>query len=53
VATTAILEEPKNKAGQPEMRTWALSAFRKAGYESLTKAMRLCKHDLPKLSSFL
>ena len=35
------------------MRTWALSAFRKAGYESLTKAMRLCKHDLPKLFSFL
>lgn len=34
------------------MRTWALSLFRKAGYQSLTQAMRLCKHDLPKLLSF-
>lgn len=35
------------------LRTWALTAFRNAGFESLTKAMRLFKHNLPKLISFL
>lgn len=35
------------------LRSWAMTAFRKSGFDSLTKAMRLCKHDLPKLLSFL
>jgi hypothetical protein len=35
------------------MRSWAMTAFRKEGYDSLSKAMRLYKHDLPKLFSFL
>ncbi|MDX2243174.1 MAG: hypothetical protein NW224_21035 [Leptolyngbyaceae cyanobacterium bins.302] len=35
------------------LRSWAISLFRKAGYSSITKAIRLCKHDLPKLISFI
>lgn len=35
------------------LRTWALSAFRKAGHQSITKALRLFRHDMPKLISFL
>ena len=35
------------------LRSWAISVFRNAGYDSITKAMRLFKHDLPKLLSFL
>lgn len=35
------------------LRTWALTAFRHAGFESLTKALRLSSHNLPKLISFL
>jgi len=34
------------------LRSWAISLFRKAGYSSITKAMRLFKHDLPMLLSF-
>ncbi|RMH19281.1 MAG: ISAs1 family transposase [Gammaproteobacteria bacterium] len=34
-------------------RTWALSAFRKAGQDSLTQAIRRFQHDIPKLLSFL
>ncbi|NEQ48111.1 MAG: ISAs1 family transposase [Leptolyngbya sp. SIOISBB] len=35
------------------LRTWALSAFRKASYDSLTRAIRQFQHDIPKLLSFL
>jgi hypothetical protein len=35
------------------LRTWVLSVFRNAGFDSWTKATRLFKHDLPKLLSFL
>lgn len=35
------------------LRSWAMTAFRNSGFDSLTKAMRLCKHDRPKLLSFL
>jgi len=35
------------------LRSWAISLFRKAGYSSITKAMRLFKHDLPTLISFI
>lgn len=35
------------------LRTWALTAFRQAGFKSLTKAIRLFSHNLPKLISFL
>jgi predicted transposase YbfD/YdcC len=46
------------RAAQPAtvmafLRTWALTAFRNAGFDSWTKATRLFKHDLPKLLSFL
>ena len=35
------------------LRSWALSAFRHAGIDSLTRALRLYSHNLPKLISFL
>ncbi|NET11354.1 MAG: ISAs1 family transposase [Merismopedia sp. SIO2A8] len=35
------------------MRTWAISAFRRAGHDSITNAIRLFAHDLEKLFSFL
>ncbi len=35
------------------LRNWTLSIFRKAGHDSITKAIRFCCHDLPKLISFL
>jgi len=35
------------------LRSWAITAFRNSGFDSLTKAMRLFKHDLSKLLSFL
>lgn len=35
------------------LRSWAISLFRKAGHSSITKAMRLFKHDLPTLLSFI
>jgi hypothetical protein len=35
------------------LHSWAISAFRKAGYDSLTKALRLFSHDLKQLISFL
>lgn len=35
------------------LRTWALSAFRQAGHDSLTRAIRQFQHDMPKLLSFL
>ncbi|MEM7772846.1 MAG: hypothetical protein AAF327_20335 [Cyanobacteria bacterium P01_A01_bin.37] len=33
--------------------SWAISAFRKAGHPSITRAIRRFSHDLPKLISFL
>ena len=35
------------------LRSWAISIFRRAGHDSMTKATRLFCHDLPKLISFL
>ena len=35
------------------MRSWAISAFRRAGYDSITQAFRLFAHHLGKLLSFL
>ena len=35
------------------LRSWAISLFRKAGHDSITKAMRLFRHDLPTLLSFI
>lgn len=35
------------------LRSWAISLFRKAGHSSITKAMRLFRHDLPTLLSFI
>jgi predicted transposase YbfD/YdcC len=35
------------------LHAWAISAFRKAGHDSLTKALRLFSHDLKQLISFL
>ena len=33
-------------------RSWAISIFRKSGYDSITRAIRFFRHDLPKLISF-
>lgn len=35
------------------LRTWAISAFRRGGQSSITKAIRWFSHDLPSLLSFL
>lgn len=35
------------------LRSWALTIFRRVGFESFTKATRQFKHDLPKLFSLL
>jgi hypothetical protein len=35
------------------LRSWAITALRKAGYDSITRAFRLVGHDIPKLLSFL
>jgi 3-methyladenine DNA glycosylase/8-oxoguanine DNA glycosylase len=35
------------------LRSWAISAFRKAGHAAITKAIRLFGHDLSSLISFL
>ncbi len=35
------------------MRTWAISAFRRAGHDSITKAIRFFAHNVAKLLSFL
>jgi predicted transposase YbfD/YdcC len=35
------------------LRSWAISAFRNAGHDSLTKALRMFSHDLTQLISFL
>lgn len=34
------------------LRSWSISIFRKSGYDSITKAIRFFRHDLPKLISF-
>lgn len=46
------------RAAQPAtlmavLRSWALTAFRKAGFKSLTQATRKFSHDLPNLFSLL
>jgi predicted transposase YbfD/YdcC len=35
------------------LRSWAITALRKAGYDSITRAFRLVGHDIPTLLSFL
>ena len=35
------------------LRSWTISLFRKAGHSSITKAIRLFRHNLPALISFI
>lgn len=49
----SLLQAAKPATLMALLRSWAISAFRNAGYDSLTKALRLFKHDLPSLLSFL
>ena len=49
----SLIRSPKPATLMALLRTWALSVFRKAGHFSITKAMRLCRHDIPALISFL
>lgn len=35
------------------LRAWAITALRKAGYDSITRAFRLVGHDIPTLLPFL
>ena len=49
---TCLIQAAKSATLMAFLRSWAISSFRKAGYDSIAKAMRLCKHDLPKLLSF-
>lgn len=35
------------------LRSWTISIFRQAGHDSITKAIRFFRHDLPSLISFL
>ncbi len=35
------------------LRSWAITALQKAGYDSITRAFRLVGHDIPTLLSFL
>lgn len=49
----SLIRAPQPATMMALMRSWAMTAFRKAGFDSLSKAMRLFKHDLLKLISFL
>ncbi len=48
----SLIQAPNPATLVAFLRSWAISVFRKAGYVSITKAMRLFKHDLPTLLSF-
>lgn len=50
---TSLIQAAKPATLMAFLRSWAISLFRKAGYSSITKAMRLFKHDLPTLLSFI
>nr|WP_254721966.1 ISAs1 family transposase [Kovacikia minuta] len=50
---TSLIQAAQPATLMAFLRSWAISLFRKAGYSSITKAMRLCKHDLPTLLSFI
>ncbi len=49
----SLIQSPNPATVMALLRSWAISLFRKAGYSSITKAMRLFKHDLPTLISFI
>jgi len=49
----SLIQSPRPATLMALWRSWAISAFRKAGHTSITKAIRLFSHDLPKLISFL
>lgn len=50
---TSLIQAHKPAMLMALLRNWTISIFRKAGHDSLTKAIRFCCHDLPKLISFL
>lgn len=49
----SLIQSPRPATLMALLRSWAISLFRKAGHSSITRAMRLCKHDLPTLLSFI
>jgi hypothetical protein len=49
----SLIQSPKPATVMALLRSWAISLLRKAGYSSIAKAMRLFKHDLPTLISFI
>ena len=49
----SLIRSPQPAKLMALLRTWAISAFRKAGHRSITKALRLFRHDIPQLISFL
>jgi predicted transposase YbfD/YdcC len=49
----SLIQSPRPATLMALLRSWAISLFRKAGHSSITKAMRLFKHDLPTLLSFI
>ena len=49
----SLIQAAKPATVMALLRSWAISSFRKAGHSSITRAMRLFKHDLQKLLSFL
>ena len=49
----SLIQSPRPATLMALLRSWAISLFRKAGHASMTKAMRLFKHDLPSLLSFI
>lgn len=49
----SLMRSPNPATLMAFLRSWAIAVFRNAGYSSITKAMRLCKHDLPTLLSFV
>jgi len=49
----SLIQSPNPATVMALLRSWAISLFRKAGHSSITKAMRLFKHDLPTLISFV
>ncbi len=49
----SLVQSPNPATTLAFMRTWAISAFRRAGHDSITKAIRFFAHNLEKLLSFL
>lgn len=49
----SFIQSPNPATLMAFLRSWAITLFRKAGYSSITKAIRLLRHDLPALLSFI